>query len=179
MGYKSSVNTGLPNIPEPKDPEDFAELARIYNAIRTLAVALDAYTGAIATEPEFQSQTPPTSTLLVQNMQRLYVKFDTDITYGKTVYLYESLGLLRAGLASAADPVKRMRGWCNTVGGVLSGDYGEVMLGGLCTAIGGMTAGVTYYAGNTAGTIANAPGTYSQKVGFAISSTQIFMRPEL
>lgn len=179
MAFKSSINTGLPNIPDPADPADFAEFARIYNAIRNTAIALDAYTGALAAEPQFYSQTPAATTLLVQNMQRVYCKFDTLTAYGKTVYLYQSGGILTAGLSTATDPTKPIRGWCNTPSGVAAGAYGEVMLGGLCSAIGGMTPGTTYFAGNTAGTIANGPGTYSQKVGFAISASQIFMRPEL
>lgn len=179
MAFKSSINTGLPNIPDPADPADFAEFARIYNAIRNIQLALDAYTGAISSEPQYYNQTPVTSSLLVQNMMRVYCKFDAAITYGKIVYLYESGGLLTAGLAAASSPTLKMRGWCNTPAGVAAGAYGEVMLGGLCTAIGGMVANTTYYLGNTPGTIANGPGTYSQKVGFALSSTQIFMNPEL
>lgn len=179
MPYKSSINTGLPNIPDPPLPEMLSELIRIYNAIRNVTVAIDAYTGGLAADESTYSQTPPTTTLLLQNMTRLYLKFDFTAAYGQTVYFYSNAGVLTAGIANATIVGRQMRGWCSTAAGVTSGNYGEVMLQGLCTAIGGLTIGTTYYNGNTPGTVANSPGTISQKVGFAIGTNQIFMRPEL
>lgn len=179
MAYKSSINLGLPNLPDPSDPAMMPELIRIYNSIRNLAIALDLYTGAQAAEPEAYSSTPATSTVLVQNLNRLYIKFDATITYGKTIYIYDNAGVPTAGLSNATIAGRQMRGWCSTVAGVTAGNYGEVMLSGLCTAIGGLTAGVVYYNGNTPGSIATSPGTISQKVGFAIGSAQLIVTPDL
>lgn len=179
MAYKSSVNTGLPNIPDPPDPAFFAEFTRVYNAIRNLTIALDAYTGSLPQDAAYFSQTPPTSTLLSQNTQRLYVKFSDTMSYGQTVNLWNNAGILNARLSSAAAAGKPIHAWCSTAGGVISGAYGEVMLGGLCTAIGSLTIGQTYYAGNTAGTIAPTPGTVSQKVGYAIGPAFLIFRPDL
>lgn len=178
-GYKSSINTGLPNLPDPPDPAFMAEFIRLYNAIRNLAIGIDSYTGGLGADPEAYSTTPPTSTILLQNMLRVYVKFDTAATYGKTVYLYHNAGILTAGLSDATSATKKARGWCNATAGVASGAYGEVMLGGLCTAIGGLTPGTTYYCGNTPGTLAATPGTNSQKFGYAIGTSMLFVQPEL
>lgn len=178
-GYKSSINTGLPNLPDPPDPAFLSEFIRIYNAIRNLSVAIDAYTGAQSADPEAFSSTPVSSTVLTQNMMRVYAKFDFTSTYGKTVYFYLNSGILTAGLSDATNAAKKMRGWCSTVAGVTSGEYGEVMIGGLCTAIGGLTVGTVYYNGNTPGTLANTPGTISQKVGYAIGTAALIVTPEL
>ena len=179
MAYKSSINTGLPNIPDPPDPAFFAEFTRIYNAIRNLTLAVDSYTGSLPQDPDFYDETPATSTILSQNTQRLYVKFSEAATYGKAINLYNNAGVLNARLSSAAAAGKPIHAWCSTASGVTIGNYGEVMLGGLCTAIGGLTIGQTYYAGNTAGAIAPTAGTVSQKIGYAIGPTLLIFRPDL
>ena len=179
MGFKSSINTGLPNIPDPPDPAFFAEFARVYNAIRNIQLAVDSYTGMVPQDAAFYSQTPPTSTILNQNVQRFYVKFSETATYGATINLWNNAGIVNARLSSAAAAGKPVHAWCSTAGGVTAGAYGEVMLGGLCTAIGGLTIGSTYYAGNTAGTIASTVGTVAQKVGYAIGASLFIFKPDL
>lgn len=179
MSYKSSINTGLPNIPDPPDPLFFAEFTRVYNAIRNLTLAVDAYTGSLAADPSYYSQTPATQTILSQNTQRLYVLFSDTATYGQTINLYNNAGVLNARLSNASAAGKPVHAWCSTAGGVTSGNWGEVMLGGLCTAISGLTIGQTYYAGNTAGTIAPTAGTVSQKIGYAIGATLLIFKPDL
>lgn len=179
MGYKSTINTGLPNIAEPPDPKFFAEFTRVYNAIRNLTTAVDAYTGALAQEPEFYSSTPPTQTVLHQNMSRVYVKFSEAASYGQIINFHNVAGELNARLASAAAAGKQGHGWCSTVGGVTLGNYAEVMLGGLCTAIGGLTPGQAYFLGNTAGAIAPTTGTVTQLLGFALRSNNLYFKPNL
>lgn len=179
MAYKSSINTGLPNIPDPPDPAFFAEFTRLYNAIRNLTIAVDNYTGALPQDPSFYSQTAATQTLLSQNTQRLYVLFSETASYGKTINLYSNAGILNARLSNATAAGKPVHAWCSTATGVIAGAYGEVMLGGLCTAIGSLTIGQTYYAGNTAGAIAPTAGTVSQKIGYAIGASLLIFKPDL
>lgn len=179
MAYKSSVNTGLPNIPDPPDPAFFAEFTRLYNAIRNLTIAMDNATGSLPQEPQFYSQTLPVQTLLSQNTQRLYVQFTETATYGKTINLFNNAGSLGARLSNASAAGKPIHAWCSTAGGVTAGQFGEVMLGGLCTAIGGLTIGQTYFAGNTAGAIAPTAGTVSQKIGYAIGASLLIFKPDL
>jgi len=178
-GFKSSINTGLPNLPDPPDPAFFAEFVRIYNAIRNIQIAVDSYTGALPQDAAYYSQTLATSTILTQNTQRLYVKFSEAATYGATINLWNNASVLNARLSSASAAGKPIHAWCSTAGGVASGAYGEVMLGGLCTAIGGLTIGATYYAGNTAGTIAPTAGTVPQKIGYAIGAALLIFNPDL
>lgn len=45
ISAQSTVNLGLPAVPESTDPKLFQELVRVYNAIRILAQGLDEYTG--------------------------------------------------------------------------------------------------------------------------------------
>lgn len=40
----SSINIGLPSLPETTDPRLFSELIRVYNAINILAQSVDSYT---------------------------------------------------------------------------------------------------------------------------------------
>jgi hypothetical protein len=176
MAYKSTINTGLPNVPDVPDSKFFAEFLRVYNAIRNLTIAVDAYTGAQAQEAEFYSQTPVTQTLLTQNSLRVYVQFSEAITLGQTVNLWDNAGTLNGRLSSASTS-RPMHGFCTIAAG--AGEFGEIRLGGLCTLIGGLTPGATYYLGNTAGTIANSAGTLSQRVGFALGTSQLFVQPQL
>jgi hypothetical protein len=179
MAFKSSVNTGLPNIPDPPDPAFFSEFTRVYNAIRNLALALDSYTGALTQDSSVYSQITPPSSILVQNTQRLYVLFSEAATYGQTINLWNNAGILNARLSNASAAGKPIHAWCSTAAGVAIGAYGEVMLGGLCTAIGSLTPGSTYYAGNVSGTIAPTAGTISQKIGYALGASYLFFKPDL
>jgi hypothetical protein len=179
MAYKSSINTGLPNVADSPDPKFFAEFTRIYNAIRNLTLAIDAYTGALPPDPEYYNITPPASSVRTQNIQKVYVITSTAIAYGKTVNLYNNAGVLTARLSDATTAGKHCHGFCSNPAGGASGAYIEVSLGGLCTAIGGLTPGVTYYNGNTPGTVAPSAGTVSQKVGYALSTTTLFFSPDL
>ena len=178
MAYKSTINTGLPNIPDPPDPKLFAEFARVYNAIRNLTIAIDSYTGALAQEAQYFSQTYAPTTVLQQNVLRFYVQFSESISYGQTVNLWNNAGTCNARLASASAS-KPMHAWCSTAGTITAGNWGEVMLGGLCTAISGLSPGTTYYLGNTAGAVAPSAGTLSQKIGVALGPNYLFVKPDL
>lgn len=177
MAFKTSVNLGLPAIADPPDPTFFGEITRIFNAIRNLAMALDQYTGNLGADAVYYSSTKPSSSVLVQNMQRLYVQCGVAITAGQAVHLYNTAGVLTAELASAATTAKPMHGFC-TVGAAING-YAEVMLGGLCTLIGGLTPGATYYLANTAGAVALTAGTTTQRIGIALGVASLFVQPTL
>jgi hypothetical protein len=179
MPFKSTINSGLPNTPDPPDPKFFAEFTRVYNAIRNIQIAVDAYCGTLAADPDNYSQTPPNTTILLQNTNRLYVKFSENVSYGQIVNLHNVAGVLNARLAKASVAGFQGQAWCSTVVGVTAGNFAEVMLGGLCTAISGLTPGQTYYLGNTAGTIAPTTGTVTQLLGYALTSNNLYFRPNL
>jgi len=176
MAYKSSINLGLDNIPDPPDNTFFGIFVRVYNAIRNLAIALDSYTGTL--DPE-SADLPQLgfSGLRAQNTLRLPVIFGVAITAGQIVHLYNDAGTLKAELASALTTAKPAHGWCSIPAGV--GEYGEIRLGGLCELIGGLTPGATYYLGDAAGTIAVTAGTTTQRVGTALGASAIYVTPTL
>ena len=179
MAYKSTINTGLPNSPEPPDPAFFPEFVRLYNAIRNLTIAIDKYTGSLPVDVANFSATSFTDTILVQNLHRVYVQFSEAASYGQMVNLANVSGRVQARLANATVAGKHIHAWCSTAGGVLINGWGEVMIGGLCTAVGSLTPGATYYAGNTAGTVAPSAGTISQKIGYALDANSLIFKPDL
>jgi hypothetical protein len=176
MSYKSSVNLGLDNIPEPPEPAFFGIFVRVYNAIRNVALALDAYTGQLDADEDIRAQITLASSVQNQNLVRVYCVFGVDITAGQIVHFYDDAGVLKAELASAVTAAKPGQGWCSIP--ALAGSYGEVRLGGLCELIGGLTAGEQYYLGDVDGTIAPTVGTVTQYIGFALSSSALFMEPD-
>ena len=176
MAYRSSINTGLPNIPDPPEPEFFAEFTRVYNAIRNLTIAIDSYTGAIPAEAANFSQTPVTSSVISQNSLRVYVPFGVTIAFGQMVNLYNSGGLT-ARLAAANVGGLQAHGWCSIP--ATAGSYGEIMLGGLCRGVIGLTPGLTYYLSNTPGAISATAGTVSQKLGYSLGASELFFQPTL
>lgn len=176
MSFKCSVNLGLPAISEPPDPAFFGEFTRVYNAIRNLALALDQYTGILPADAAYYSATG-ISGVLSQNLTRIYVPFGVAIAAGQVVHLYNVAGVLTAELATAVAGVKPMHGWCSIGAGI--GAYGEVMLSGKCDLIGGLTPGTTYYLADAAGSISNAAGTTTQRIGFALGASSLFVNPTL
>ena len=177
MTYKASVATGLPNIADPPDPSFFPEFTRVYNAIRTITIALDTYTGALPAEPQYYNQTPASSSIRNQNLLRLYVNFGVAIAVGQTVNLYDVAGVPTARLADATAAGKPMHGFCSIAAG--AGSYGEIMLGGLLAGFTGLVTGTTYYQSNTPGSMGVGAGTIVQRVGFAVAPTMIFVQPTL
>lgn len=178
MPYESSINTGLPVIPDPRDNKDFLEFTRLYNAIRTITLAVDSYTGNSRVEQNLFDQTPFSSSIQSQNTQKIFVQFTEAAINGQMVNLYNNAGVLNARLANAATP-RQAHGFCITSVGVAIGDFAQVTLGGLCSAISGLVAGSTYYLSNTPGNVSVAAGTTPQILGFALSPTQMFFKPTL
>lgn len=181
MSYKSSINTGLPNIPESPDPKFFSEFSRIYNAIRNLALALDSYTGALKEDPENYASITPSQSLLSQRGLRLYGKASQPITYGEMISLHNDGSgqvVFRLSCALSAD-FRPMHGWCSTPDGIAAEASGEIMLGGLCDLFAGLTPGSTYYLGNSYGNISGTAGQVSQKLGYALNTSCIFFQPQL
>lgn len=177
MAYKSSINLGLDNIADPPEPAFFAIFTRVYNAIRNLAIALDSYTGRLDADASVMPQVSLGSSVQNQNLVRVYCIFGVDITAGQIVHFYDDAGVLKAELATATSSAKHGQGWCSIP--ALAGSYGEVRLGGLCELIGGLTAGTQYYLGDTPGTIAPTAGTTTQYIGFALSSSALFVEPDM
>lgn len=82
---------------------------------------------------------------------------------------------------STADPAKA-RGVVTSIAGgkttFAAGDRIHVTFFGPVAGFSGMTPGDTLYQSDTAGKLADAAGTNSHKVAFALTATEIFVNPE-
>ena len=180
MGQQYSINLGLAALPETKPNESYMDILRLYGAVKALAVALDAYTGVLPQDEALWPLLTPADTIHSQNQHRLYVLFTENVTPGQVVTLVDASGVLTAKLAGGSAHAGAARGF--STGTVVSGNYGEVILFGLCRYISGMTPGTLYYiSAVTAGSItAVSPGTpYHQAVGYALSAKSLFFNPSL
>jgi type II secretory pathway pseudopilin PulG len=158
-----------------KDLQTKAELNQVYNALRNLALQLDAYTGALSpVKSEWGIQ--DFGTILGANAFKIYVQATVAIPYGAAVNFYNSGGL-RARLASAASPTTRASAFCSISTGVNSGDFGEFICGpGVISGILGMTPGTSYYLSDTPGVLSAAPGTNPQRLGIALDASTFLVQ---
>lgn len=177
-----SVNLGLPQLPNIEDPRLFKELLPIYNAINAVAIALDAYTGALSPAVE-DYPSIGISDIHLQNIAKLYPIFSEPVVAGAMINVYNNSGILTARYAKAADATKPARGF--STASVAAGDRGELMLLGLNVHISGLTPGSLYYLSSTSTTgqiVITAPvvsGNVIQSVGFALDANTLFFNPSL
>lgn len=173
--YKElSFNLGLPDMPEPsKDPALFRELMLLYNAIKSTAYHLDAYTGAIPPNTDDWSQVG-SGGIKANGIFKVYIPAFETLAVGNTVGFYNDAGTSKA--KKSIDGGLRCRGFIS-VGGY-AGDIVEVTLIGKYPKFPAatLTPGNTYYQSGTAGLI-GASG--SQAVGFAINDQDLFFHPAL
>lgn len=178
MGQPLSMNLGLSQLPESRDSKDFLELTKIYNAIKGLAGVVDSYTGALTADSSVWSTITPQETIVLQNSSRLYVKFSENVGVGQFVNLYNAAGVMTARKADGA-----LFYLCHaySTGTVTAGNYGEVILNGMDAYVAGITPGAPYYlSASTPGAITSvAPVAPYQIVGFGLSTTSLFFKPEL
>lgn len=168
-----SVNLGLPSLPETENQEIFSALIPLYNSIRTVMSALDAYTGnQLVTKDEFKDVNPA-GQLLVQKQCVLYVKATETITAGNVVNLYNSSGLaVRKATASTPLPPRGV-----ALASAVTGETIPVCLFGLITGYAGLVPGSVYYLSDTAGNMGTTAGTTSYTIGYAISTSQLWFSP--
>ena len=105
---------------------------------------------------------------MVQNLSRLYVQFNATATLGQLIALNSSG---KAVLGTVGNVI----GWAPA--GVAAGNYGEVRLFGLHTAVTGLTPGTSYYASSTPGGLTFT--VTSQKVGVALATNRLLFFPDM
>jgi hypothetical protein len=172
-----SINLGLPQTPETQSPELFTAILPIYNAVRNLARALDLYTGILPRPESDWSQLTPSDSILSAGTNRLYVLFTVDVDAAKLVNLYDDGGVLKARYANASASSTMARGFAPA--SVVAGDYGQVILFGLNPYLSGLTPGAVYFTSNSDGLYGTVAGTVSQRVGYALSETDLFFNPNV
>lgn len=181
-GRSLSWDLGIPSVPEysKDDPLLFFELQRIYNALNNLAGTLDLYSGRAPSIELAKTASNIFAATRSQYLDVVMAKAMVDIPAGAATYTrYNATDkIFEAYLASASSASTACTSFCVTDGGVTAGSYCSVQYsGGLVPFIAGMTEGVTYYLSNTPGTISNAPGTYTQKLGYAIGPVYFYFIP--
>lgn len=171
-----SVNTGLSTVPSSgiRDPDTYAELLKVYNAVRNIVLGYDAVFGLTSPDPDTLSQID-FSRCNIGGFAKLYKQAEVAINYGQTVgLLNKGGGIATAVLGTSGTTI----GMCTNTGGVLSGETCEILLIGISPAFsaGLLVPGNVYYQSATAGSIATG-GT--QALGRAISDTRLFLNPAL
>jgi hypothetical protein len=117
------------------------------------------------------------ATILANNVGRLYVVATEDILFGAAISLVAVTGQIQARNANATNNTKPCDGFCSTVGGILAGKTGEVIVTGGLATITGLTVGSRYYLSTVNGLItAVAPvaaGNIEQYLGIALTTTTL------
>lgn len=123
---------------------------------------------------------------VVANASKLPGAVGRDVNAGGAGNLLDSVyiaadGDFEQGDGSDADQAKA-RGVVTSIAGgktaFVAGDRIHVTFSGPVTGFAGMTPGDTLYQSDTAGKLADAAGTNSHKVAFAMTATEIFVNPE-
>lgn len=178
----SGINTYLEQAPQTQNPELNAELSKVYNAIRNLQIAITDYAGVGQREITTWNDSPPAQTVMLQNLTRVYVQASENIPLGNTISFHDGGGgALRAKRANASSgSIAPAHGFCTTLGGITAGQFGEVMIMGLCPYIAGLAIGQTYYQSTTPGIITNlkpATPNLQQPVGFGMGGALLWFQP--
>jgi hypothetical protein len=155
MSFDITTNLKLPVVSANPDNAARQEMIQTWDAIRNLALSMDDRTGAV------------------------FVVFSETATYGQLVNLYNSGGVLNARLSNLSTSAKPVRGYCAEPKGVLAGSTGLVLATGRILSRVGLTPGALYYGSNSAGAASISAGTVTQAIGFALSSTELYIQPTL
>lgn len=160
-----SFNLGIGTTPQATDvsPEMAAELYKIYNAINTLGLKLDEYTGAINAPVADRPYILPASASRDAYVSRFYVLTSVDITSKTLVNIYSG------GIRAAVVGTYQAHGI--VLEDTAAGNYAPVAMRGVIGGFIGLTVGAPYYCSATPGAIQS--GSTAQKIGFAISATEL------
>lgn len=179
MGQEYSTNLGLTILPEfdqKQYPGIWADNLYLRNALTAMQGALDEYTGALPVDSQYQPQTPPSQSVRVGQISRVYIPAVVALTYGQLVRI-SGIG---AVLADATVPSKFAQGFVSASAGANPGDTVEITLLGNVN-ITGLGLGVVYYLSTTPGAVSSVapstPGQILQQIGFATSPTSLWFNP--
>lgn len=181
VAYNSPINFMInQTVPGSPDPGSVAALTQLYQAMQQV---IQAFVSNCGIGPQLASQFSLLNgnprTLLSGNLTRLYVITSENIVQGAIINLYSNSGVLTARNANATNNTKIADGFCSQIGGITSGQIGEVQLMTGVAFIGGLTVGQRYWLSLTNGLIQNAPPTASgnveQYLGIAITTTAFFL----
>jgi hypothetical protein len=153
-----------------------APLQDVYNAIQQLQLAFVNFCGIASQNKTLWSQLTASQTIFAQNVHRSYLQATETIATAAIVNVFNSGGVAKVRNANATDNTKPAHGYCNVVGGGITGDYLEIILfEGLCILFSGLIPGQNYWLSTTNGIITTsapvAAGNIEQYLGIALDST--------
>src|SRR2546430_7524269 len=169
----SLINLGLPDkSPDGvKDPEVRAVYEFIIRAFNSFQRGIEQFSGITTKDITQWSQLQPSDTLFRQNLGRFYVLANEAIAAGAFVNLLNVAGVCKVQNANSIG--KPAHGYCNVAGGVLAGNFTEIILGQGMLAIGGVNPGDALYLSNNPGLAALAhdvaDGRIAQYLGVGVA----------
>ena len=181
-GENSKILLGLPNLPaDTIEQKLWGEFQLIYTAIKNLLIGVSQYAGIDPPDLLEIAGMDPSKYMQQQNLARWYPTTDEPITRGQVVRATNVSGANRCALAGAGSGLLFGPGIgvANETKG--AGQKIEIICGGMTDAIGGMVPGTLYYLSTTFGAIQNLrpvnPGEGIQPIGWAFTSSQLFLSP--
>lgn len=157
----------IPVASEVKDPITNTEVGYCFGALRTLALQIDATTGALSPEKAEWPTVNPLNADLGNNIHKFYALCAAPIAFGAMVNFFNfSPTQVKARPAKADVFTNAAGGFCVTQGGHAAGEWGEFICGpGINYGITGLTPGQWYFLDPTSATgqvTATAPSTAGQ-----------------
>jgi hypothetical protein len=177
--YSSPVDFRIPQgPPDGLPPAITGAFEEVYNTMQQFILAFVNNCGIGQQRPnDWSALAGSPSTILANNMGRLYVLASENIAFGAAINLFNNGGVLGARNANATNNTKPCDGFCSTSGGITAGSVGEVIVCGGTTTITGLVLGTRYYLSTSNGQVtAVAPvaaGNIEQYLGVALSTTTL------
>lgn len=173
------ITTGLPQLPVTGDEKEFRLVNPLYQAMNSLSQALSRAEGAVDFDQSELAQRNQFGSITTQNHRKVYALAETDLDYGRIVNLYLASGKIAARYADATNNTRPAHGIVNSPDGILTGQYGEIMIvEGVTAGISGTVFGSYYYL-STLGQIAltrpAAVGSITQAIGFGLGSAGFYL----
>jgi hypothetical protein len=181
------ITTGLPQLPAGQKDASFNLVLPLYQAMNSLAQSLSVVGGLVDYSQAELADRSQWASISSQNHNKIFALATTDMLFGQIVNLVLSGGKISMQLADATDDTKPAHGIVNQPQGILTGEYGEVVLSqGYVQGISGTTFGATYYLSavglvqtirpSAVGTIIQAVGTGFGTAGFYLNISSLFIK---
>jgi len=173
--FNLPFSIGLSDSPPEVEPKMRPIISLMYNAFLQIQQAMHQYLGLGQQLQTLWDQIRYDQTLHTFSPNRLYLRASEDISYGFAVNIWNDAGTLKFRKANATNNTKPCHGFCTTLGGILSGTFGEVIVNfGMLVGVAGLTTGTRYFLSTTDGLITStapvAAGNIEQVLGLAMDT---------
>src|SRR6266853_3628220 len=175
----SLINLGIPSQAPDfiRNPEVRAAVDLSISATNALLRALEQYGGITQKDITLWNFLQPADTLLRHQLGRFYVIAKENIAAGAFINLINDAGVCKVQNSDSLG--KPAHGYCNVSGGVLAGNFTEVILSQGILAIGGILPGQAIYLSHILGTPATVPdvaaGRIEQFLGIGVAAGIVYI----